>query len=59
MLDVKEFIAANGIPDGGIAVDNIAAQDAWSRKITIENYGYDPDPPESAEMLSAGKLLLG
>jgi len=40
-------------------VDNIAAQDAWSRKITIENYGYDPDPPESAEMLSAGKLLLG
>jgi len=23
MLDVKEFIAANGIPDGGIAVDNI------------------------------------
>ena len=23
MLDVKELIEANGIPDGGIAVDNI------------------------------------
>ena len=41
--------------EAGIAVDNIAAKDAWSREIIKANYGYDPDIPSKVKELIAAK----
>ncbi len=41
--------------EAGIAVDNIAAKDAWSREIIKANYGDDPDIPSKVKELIAAK----
>merc|ERR1712166_1396685 len=41
--------------EAGIAVDNIAAKDAWSREIIKANYGDDPGIPSKVKELIAAK----